>query len=283
MSKKCSIILGGGGAKGSFQIGVLEEILNQNYEIECVFGTSIGAFNGAFVASNQFEFLKTTWLNFNKNTNFIARPYYINNNFGAMLSILFKSSLYNPNHIWKFLNKNLDTKALKESNTVYGCTIVDVEKYKLENIILKEQEEKNYSLLIQTSMAFAPGHPMNNINGKWYMDGGAIDTIPVESSIPYTTNSDTIFIITCNPIDRKLAKDYKPGVINDLIYLFWEILWYELARNDINIGKLKYWKDKKFVLIQPDFQLLETPEFDSSEKIHKMYNHGLKKGSEVFN
>jgi predicted acylesterase/phospholipase RssA len=48
--------LSGGGAKGSFQIGVLEElILNRGLDFQIFCGTSVGALNASFLAQARFD------------------------------------------------------------------------------------------------------------------------------------------------------------------------------------------------------------------------------------
>ena len=51
---KTALVLSGGGAKGAYQVGVIEELLNRGIGFDLVTGSSIGAFNGALLA----EFLK---------------------------------------------------------------------------------------------------------------------------------------------------------------------------------------------------------------------------------
>ena len=49
---KLGLALGGGGARGSAHIGVLEEILPMGFEPDLITGTSIGALVGAMMGAN---------------------------------------------------------------------------------------------------------------------------------------------------------------------------------------------------------------------------------------
>ena len=51
-----ALVLSGGGAKGSFQIGAMEElILNRGLDFEILCGVSVGALNASFLAQAPFD------------------------------------------------------------------------------------------------------------------------------------------------------------------------------------------------------------------------------------
>lgn len=47
--------MGGGGSRGSYQIGVWEALRELGIDYQIVTGTSIGALNGALMVQNDFE------------------------------------------------------------------------------------------------------------------------------------------------------------------------------------------------------------------------------------
>lgn len=59
---KNALILSGGGFRGSFQVGVVEQLLN-TVSFDVVSGISVGSLNGALIAQNRFKELKGIWLN----------------------------------------------------------------------------------------------------------------------------------------------------------------------------------------------------------------------------
>lgn len=61
MSKKVSLVLSGGGARGLAHIGVIEELEKAGYEIHSVVGTSMGALVGGMYAMGQLETFKV-WM-----------------------------------------------------------------------------------------------------------------------------------------------------------------------------------------------------------------------------
>lgn len=60
--KKIGLTLAGGGAKGAYQVGVYKAMQDSGIKIDGVTGTSIGSFNAAMIASDEFEKLEYFWM-----------------------------------------------------------------------------------------------------------------------------------------------------------------------------------------------------------------------------
>jgi len=58
---KTALILSGGGARGSYQIGCWKALKDHGIEIAGVYGTSVGSINAAAVAMNNFELAAELW------------------------------------------------------------------------------------------------------------------------------------------------------------------------------------------------------------------------------
>ncbi|NOZ45186.1 MAG: phospholipase [Chlorobi bacterium] len=66
MKKSVSLVLSSGGARGMAHIGVIEELLKHNFEINAISGCSIGAVVGGIYASGKLEKYKKWVLNLDK-------------------------------------------------------------------------------------------------------------------------------------------------------------------------------------------------------------------------
>src|SRR5699024_10116791 len=56
--KDIALVLAGGGAKGSFQVGALKVLYEHGYQFDVISGVSVGALNGAMIATKQFDQLQ---------------------------------------------------------------------------------------------------------------------------------------------------------------------------------------------------------------------------------
>lgn len=54
IEEKTGLVLGGGGSRGAYELGVWKALRELGIEIQVVVGTSIGAINGALVAPGGF-------------------------------------------------------------------------------------------------------------------------------------------------------------------------------------------------------------------------------------
>lgn len=63
---RIGICLAGGGAKGSYEAGVIRALFDKNIEFTSVSGTSIGAVNGYYIYTNNVEKLSDMWTNIQK-------------------------------------------------------------------------------------------------------------------------------------------------------------------------------------------------------------------------
>ena len=56
-----ALVLGGGGAKGSYEVGVWKALNKLNMKFDIVTGVSIGSINGAFYAANEYKKCLKMW------------------------------------------------------------------------------------------------------------------------------------------------------------------------------------------------------------------------------
>lgn len=70
---KVGLVLQGGGAKGAFQYGVIRE-LKESIWFDCIAGTSVGALNGAILASGKWDVGDRLWGNLDRRQIFSMSP-----------------------------------------------------------------------------------------------------------------------------------------------------------------------------------------------------------------
>lgn len=63
---RIGICLAGGGAKGSYEAGVIRALFDKSIEFTSVSGTSIGTVNGYYIYTNNVEKLSDMWTNIQK-------------------------------------------------------------------------------------------------------------------------------------------------------------------------------------------------------------------------
>ena len=188
--KKYALVLGGGGAKCSYQIGVWKVLRDLRIEFEAVLGTSAGALNGALIAQNTFREAQEIWENMTLDK-VISIP--------SELVEDGKISLTKKNyHVLRkyrkriVRNKGLDTdpmrntvgrylneKKIRKSGVDFGLVTYELNRLKpLEIFIDKIPEGKLVDYLMASSGL--PGFKTVKIDNRIYVDGGFYDNVPLD-------------------------------------------------------------------------------------------------------
>ena len=138
MSKSVGLVLEGGGVKGAYELGALIALKELGYTFHSVTGTSIGALNGAVVASQGIEKLAEYWeeakycpvFDFDDDT--VAR--FRQKDFDLDLIIATGKKLLSAReiirnsyeHTLNFVYGRLKEEEIRNSPMDFGCVIVHV-------------------------------------------------------------------------------------------------------------------------------------------------------------
>jgi len=210
------LVLQGGGALGSFQAGVYEQLAAIGMEIDWVAGISIGAVNAAIIAGNpperRLERLRAFW---NKVSGGMPNFWLLNNDhirevahltaagvvaaFGVpgffrphTLPSPFQPagtreaiSLYDTTPLADTLNELVDWDLLNDGPVRLSVGAVDVESGNFVYFDTRDpkgQHRANGRIdarHIMASGALPPGLPPVEIDGRYYWDGGIVSNTPL--------------------------------------------------------------------------------------------------------
>jgi len=177
------LVLGGGGSKGSYEVGVWKALIELNIDISVVVGTSIGAINSAFICSNNYKNLEELWLSIDFSTCF-----YVDDNFSIDENL---SSKNIPKLIRNVIsNRGLDSTPLKRllqsylnediiRNSSIDFGIVTLSMFPLKPIEIFKTDIP-YGKIIDYIMASCslPGLKHMVIDGVTFFDGGMYNNVP---------------------------------------------------------------------------------------------------------
>ncbi len=132
---KRALVLGGGGARGAFQVGMLEElIVQQKLDFQIIRGVSVGALNAAFLAqastagnsqealAEKVQELKEIWL-----TEISGNKSVFKRRLGYLGVVLGKNSLYSLEPLRNLIERRLSLEALRTSGRNFAvgtCSLV---------------------------------------------------------------------------------------------------------------------------------------------------------------
>lgn len=214
------LALQGGGARGSYQIGAYLALKKHHIKFDGVCGTSIGAFNGAMIASGREQELLNFWktisvaeiLGFNEEyANKIKdKKHDLNYYFLGLKHVLkiIKSRGISVEGLEKVLKTNLNISELMNSNMDYGLCTVRVHDLKPLYIFKESMNtEKLYDYILAS--CYLPFFKMEKkVDDHYYIDGGFYDNTPINMLID--KGYKKIYVVELNPLinrNQKLKKE----------------------------------------------------------------------------
>lgn len=215
------LALEGGGVKGSYQAGVYLAFLECGIHIDGVCGTSIGAINGAIIASGKGAKLPSIWRNvkvgeiFGLSTDLVES---INKKkfnlriFIKNLIPIIKNRGIDLEGVRGLLDKYLNVEALYKSKMDFG--LVTVRTHDLTPLYLwKEDIPKERMKDFIIASASLPIFKREKLDDSYYLDGGFYDNGPVNMLL--NKGYKTIYLVKVQGIGlhRKYDKNADVRVI----------------------------------------------------------------------
>ena len=231
---KIGLMLGGGGAFGAYQLGVIRALQEEKLlqQVQVISGVSIGAINTAMILSNMsISEMEEAWELINNEIIFKGK------------NPLFKDeerSLIDTNRLFHLITKNLSSQTLKKSPILGYATLKRVPSPKLINQINYFRGEKETVLLNEVKNPFqvvraSASIPIlfgtTKIGQNYYVDGGYIDNNPMDPLIEH--ECDIILAVPLRSIFRYKKYQDKNITIIDFKYndLFSRLVTINLLRS----------------------------------------------------
>ena len=163
MKKQISLVLSGGGARGIAHIGVIEELEKQNFKINSIAGTSMGALVGGMYATGKLDVFKEWMCSLDKMEVFNLIDFTINS-----------SGIVKGDKIIKVMKKMIPDINIEDLKIPYSAVATDV---------LSEQEiiftSGSLYKAIRASISIPSVFVPFKLNNWQLIDGGVLNPVPV--------------------------------------------------------------------------------------------------------
>lgn len=187
---KLGIALSGGGAKGFAHIGVLKVLENAGIEFSAVSGTSMGAFVGAFYASNKLGDLQQGAVGIKlRDVPTLLSP------------TVSKKGFMSGKKIIKFLKESLEKEKIEELSKKYAAVCADLNSGEVVTFT-----EGDLISAVRASIAIPGLFVPVLFNNRLLVDGGILEPLPVravrELGSDFVVGVDVITGSIDNPADH---------------------------------------------------------------------------------
>ena len=185
------LVLEGGGAKGSYQIGAYKALRDLGIEIKGVAGTSVGAINAAIIAQGDIDRAYEVWYNMSPSRVLDIDERHIEKLLEKdfkkqdISSIMKKAKTivtnggFDTKYIRALIKDNIDEEKLRKSEIDFGIVTVSLTDKKPMELYLEDIPEGKLIDYIMAS-AYFPAFKLEKMDGKLYIDGGFYDNLPIK-------------------------------------------------------------------------------------------------------
>ncbi len=164
------LALGGGGSRGSYEIGVLKALKELNIEIGAITGTSIGAINAAAYLMNDFTLMEEIWMSLNRDTLIKFES--------QLVPEVIRQRGFDFEILLSLLHEILDEETIRNHPTDLGIVTYNLTARK-PVVLFKEEIPQGKLIDYVAASANHPSFQRLLIDGDAYIDGAVFDNIPV--------------------------------------------------------------------------------------------------------
>lgn len=164
------LALGGGGSRGSYEIGVLKALKEMNIEIGAIAGTSIGAINGASFLMGDMELMEEIWKSLNRDSLIKFKD--------ISIPDIIKNRGFDFDILMDLLNKHIEEEVIRKNPIDFGIVTYNLSTRK-PVVLFKEDIPEGKLLEYVGASANHPSFERITIEGEIYIDGAVYNNIPV--------------------------------------------------------------------------------------------------------
>ncbi|MBQ9636358.1 MAG: patatin family protein [Prevotella sp.] len=266
------LVLEGGGMRGVFTSGVLDAFMKYGVEFPYVVAVSAGACNGMSYVSRQPRRARMS------NIDMLEKYDYI-----GLRHLLRKGCIFDPDLLYDELPHKLlpfDFDTFFGSPTVYEMVTTNCLTGQAE--YLSERYDRQRALdIVQASSSLPYVSKMVTVDGVPMLDGGIVDSIPVERAISQGYGRNVV-VLTRNKGYRKTGRDHK---VPPLVYKNYPRLRVALSRRvsvyNRQLAEVERLEaEGKVVCIRPE-KPMEVDRIEKDvRKLERLYEEGLALGEQ---
>ena len=227
MAGGLGLALSGGGAKGAFQVGVLDELIRvKKVSFETVVGTSTGAIQAASVAQDDIPKLVDFWTSITG-----PRDSYRGRGGQLWAVITGKNSIYSTGPLRKLLNEAYSDDDIRATGKKLRIAVVNITTGDLQIVGENADNIADWVYASSAQPPFFPPFETRNAQGlkEQWVDGGVRDVTPYNAAIKERPRA--ILVVRAEAPLAKTHKEYDS--ILDIGLRSVELLIREVADNDI--------------------------------------------------
>jgi NTE family protein len=207
---RTAFVLGGGGVLGTTQVGMLRALAEHEVRPDLVLGTSIGALNGAFAAADPTvhgaERLAAVWRAVVREGVFLENPLR-----SAARVARFRTHLLSNAPLRAVLERYLPVERFEDLQVPFSCVAACIEdaggRWFSDGPLVPP---------VVASCSVPGLFPAVPIDGRHYLDGGLVHSIPVGRAL--TLGASRIFVLQVGRVEQPLRPPSRPWEVGTVAF-----------------------------------------------------------------
>ncbi|HJJ16870.1 MAG TPA: patatin-like phospholipase family protein [Bacilli bacterium] len=201
---KTALVLSGGGALGSYEVGVWQALRKLHIKFDIVTGTSVGALNAIMVTQNDFHKCMNVWQDIsfaNIYATKIDSDIKLNKLYQMHAKEFIKNGGMNPAMLEQLVKDVYDKEKFYKSKIDYGLITFNLSTFKPKKLTKKDiPPEKLVDYAVASATCY-PAFKIKTIDNEKYIDGGFYDNVPIQLAIDM--GADNVIVVDLQAVGFK--------------------------------------------------------------------------------
>ena len=233
-----ALVLAGGGARGSYQVGVWRALTELGWNPQIITGTSVGSLNGAMFALDLYETARDMWTSIrSQDVMELSEETRNLTELHQFLRDVVRAGGMDVTPLEEIVERVLDEDALRASPIRFGLVTVEKRGLKPRELPLEEIPKGKVKDYLLASAACFPALRAKQIDGVQFLDGGYRDNMP--TGLAQKMGAEELVCVDLEGVGITLPN--RTGLPTTMVRSYWElgdILHFDpdTARRNIELG-----------------------------------------------
>ena len=215
-----ALVLAGGGARGSYQVGVWRALTELGWRPQIITGTSVGSLNGAMFALDLYETARDMWLTIRSQDVMELPEEHANlSELHAFLRDAVRAGGMDVTPLEEIVERVLDEDKLRASPIRFGLVTVEQKGLKARELPLEEIPQGKVKDYLLASAACFPALRARQIDGVKFLDGGYSDNMP--TGLAKTMGAEELVCVDLEGVG--ITRPNLTGLPTTMIRSYWEL------------------------------------------------------------
>ena len=203
---KRSLVLCGGGSRGSYEIGAWQALCELGVRLDGVYGTSIGALNAALVARGDVDAARRLWQNISidrimtlEDPEDFAIDRMVHNKRDVIPFLMehAKNLRMDISPLERMVRNECGEARIRAGGMDFGIMTFRVPQMQGCPVFLRDMQPGTLPDWVIASASCFPIFPARHIGGQRYIDGGYCDNLPVDMAL--ADGADEVIAVELHP------------------------------------------------------------------------------------